>query len=410
MFRKIIRPLLFALPVEQAHRVALTLLRLVGFIPGGRWLLRKINAVESPSLEREVFGIKFRNPVGLAAGFDHNGDAFRELAALGFGFIEIGTVTPRPQAGNPSPRIFRLPTDLALINRTGLPNRGLERTLFHLRHPHENFVVGCSIGKNSLTPPEDASSDYLKLFRNLYQYVDYFTVNLDCDDSSHEGANYARIYILEILEPLFEFRRGQNQYRPIMLKVSPDISDTIIDEISDILRETPLDGIVATDGTHARKGLKTSPESIEAIGNGRLSGGPLRERALEVIRRIHTRSGGNFPIIGVGGILTPEDAQAMLEAGADLVQIYTGFIYDGPRLVSDICRSLIPVPAGNKTNPSAAESAKEETPAADTTSAKEATATYSSADSTAAKEGQNTAEKPDDRHAEDVAAPDKNEA
>ena len=249
MYRSIIKPILFSLTIERAHRAVLILLRAIGLIPGGRWLLRKCYAVKHPALEREVFGIKFANPVGLAAGFDRNGEAFRELAALGFGFVEVGTVTPRPQAGNPRPRVFRLPKDEAIINRIGLSNRGLEKTIQHLRRPHEGFIVGCNIGRNTATLAENAAADYLKLFRNLYQYADYFTVNISCDNSCREGATHTREHILRILDPLFDFRRGQNQYRPIMLKVSPDMPDAVIDEISDILLETPLDGIVATNGT-----------------------------------------------------------------------------------------------------------------------------------------------------------------
>lgn len=341
MYRRIIKPILFSLTIERAHHVALLLLRIIGLIPGGRWLLRKCYTVQHPALEREVFGVKFANPIGLAAGFDRNGEAYRELAALGFGFIEIGTVTPRPQAGNPRPRVFRLPKDQAIINRIGLSNRGLDKTICHLRRPHEGFIVGCNIGKNTVTPPENAAADYLKLFRNLYQYADYFTVNISCDNSCREGTTHTRTHILQILDPLFDFRRGQNQYRPIMLKVSPDMPDEVIDEISDILLETPLDGIVATNGTHRREGLHTSHMALDKIGSGRLSGAPLARRAVEVVRRIHTRSGGNFPIIGVGGIMTPDDAKAMLDAGADLLQLYTGYIYEGPGLVGEICRSLI---------------------------------------------------------------------
>ena len=341
MYRSIIKPILFSLTIERAHRAVLILLRAIGLIPGGRWLLRKCYAVKHPALEREVFGIKFANPVGLAAGFDRNGEAFRELAALGFGFVEVGTVTPRPQAGNPRPRVFRLPKDEAIINRIGLSNRGLEKTIQHLRRPHEGFIVGCNIGRNTATPAENAAADYLKLFRNLYQYADYFTVNISCDNSCREGATHTRAHILRILDPLFDFRRGQNQYRPIMLKVSPDMPDAVIDEISDILLETPLDGIVATNGTHNREGLHTSRTTLDKIGSGRLSGAPLTQRAVEVVRRIHTRSGGNFPIIGVGGIMTPDDAKAMLDAGADLLQLYTGNIYNGPGLVRDICRALV---------------------------------------------------------------------
>ncbi|OUN58567.1 quinone-dependent dihydroorotate dehydrogenase [Alistipes sp. An66] len=354
MYRRIIKPILFSLPIERAHRIALLLLRIIGFIPGGRWLLHKSYAVEHPALEREVFGMKFRNPVGLAAGFDRNGEAYRELAAMGFGFVEIGTVTPQPQPGNPRPRVFRLPKDKAIISRIGIANRGLETAIRHLRRPHEGVIVGCNIGKNTATPVENAAADYLKLFRNLYQYADYFTVNISCDNACREGATHAREHILRILEPLFDFRRGQNQYRPIMLKISPDMPDEVIDRVTDILLETPLDGIVATNGTHLREGLRTSRTSLDKIGTGRLGGAPLTRRAVEIVRRVHARSGGNYPIIGVGGLMTPDDVRAMLDAGADLVQLYTGYIYEGPGLVGEICRALIDdarQPQGNAGQP-----------------------------------------------------------
>ena len=341
MYRRIIKPLLFSLNIERAHHVVLLMLRIFGLIPGGRWLLRKCYAVEHPALEREVFGMRFANPVGIAAGFDRNGEAFRELAALGFGFVEVGTVTPRPQTGNPRPRVFRLPKDNAIINRIGLANRGLETAIRHLRRPHGGVIVGCNIGKNTSTPAENAPADYLKLFRNLYQYADYFTVNISCDNSCREGTTHTRDHILQILNPLFDFRRGQNQYRPIMLKISPDMTDEVIDRITDVMLETPLDGIVATNGSHNREGLKTSRTTLEKIGSGRLSGAPLTGRAVEIVRRIHTRSGGTYPIIGVGGLMSADDVRAMLDAGADLVQLYTGYIYEGPGLVRDVCRALI---------------------------------------------------------------------
>lgn len=341
MYRKVIRPLLFALPIEQAHRLVSLLLRVVGMIPGGRWLLDKCFAIRHPALEREVFGRRFANPVGMAAGFDPNGEVCRELGASGFGFVEIGTVTPRPQAGNPRPRIFRLPKDRAFVSRVGMANRGLKKTIQYLRRPHKGLIVGCNIGHNATTPAEEAPDDYLKLFRNLYQYADYFSVNLCCENVCGENFVYSREYILSILEPLFEFRRGQNQYRPVMLKISPDLPDEEIDMITDILIDTPLDGIVASNGTHRREGLQTSRASIAKIGCGRLTGPTLTARTIEIVRRIHERSGGTYPIIGVGGMMSVDDVQALFDAGADLVQLYTGYIYEGPRLVRDICRSLI---------------------------------------------------------------------
>ncbi len=341
MYRRIIKPLLFSLRIERAHRLVLIALRVIGTIPGGRWLLDKCYSVYHPALEREVFGLRFRNPVGLAAGFDRNAEAFRELSALGFGFVEVGTLTPQPQHGNPRPRIFRLPKDRAIIQRMGVPNRGLATALRHLRRPHEGIIVGCNIGHNAATAPDEAPGDYLKLFRNLYQYVDYFTVDICCDNACHEDHSQLREQILRILTPLFDFRRGQNHYRPVMLKISPDMSNDEIDRITDILIETPLDGIVAINGTHHREKLRTNRASLDKIGAGRLSGAPLLARTVEIIRRIHIRSGGTYPIIGVGGAMSPADVRAMLDAGADLVQLYTGFVYEGPRIVREVCRALI---------------------------------------------------------------------
>lgn len=216
---RFLSPLLGA---ERAHDIAVALLRLLGKVPGAKWMMRKLYAVEDPALEREVFGIHFRNPIGMAAGFDRNGEVFNELAALGFGFVEIGTITPQPQTGNPKPRVFRLPDDVAIMNRIGLNNKGLERVISNIRERNKGLVLGCNIGKNSATAPEDAPQDYLRVFRNLYQYVDYFTVNVSYNTSFKQYVPRTRESIISILEPLFDFRRGQNQYRPILLKISPD--------------------------------------------------------------------------------------------------------------------------------------------------------------------------------------------
>lgn len=353
MYQHIIRPLLFSLSCEQSHRLAIWLLRLVGFVPGGRWLIHKCCAVDDPSLEREVFGVKFRNPIGMAAGFDRNGEVYGELSAMGFGFVEIGSITPRPQSGNPTPRIFSLQRDRAVINRVGHPNRGLDTALRHLRHGHPGVVVGCNIACNASTPPESAPNDYLRSFRNLYQYADYFTIELSGDDVQEESVVRSEEYIRRVLEPLFDFRRGQNQYRPILVKISPDLTDEEIDRVSDILVATPLDGVVATNGTRSREGLIASPSSLKRIGAGRLSGSPVTARSIEIVRRIHERSGGNYPIIGSGGMMTPDDVEAMLAAGADLVQLHTGYLYEGPRLLKEICRRLIPKPT--EVQPTASE-------------------------------------------------------
>ena len=325
---------------ERAHNWALVLLGLLGKIPGAKWFMRKLYAVEHSSLERDVFGIHFRNPVGMAAGFDRNGDIFKELGALGFGFVEIGTVTPEPQQGNPKPRVFRLDDDRAIMNRVGLSSKGLESVVANLRENNGEVVIGCNIGKNSTTAPEDAPHDYLRVFRNLYQYVDYFSVNVSYNTSFKQYVPRTRESIISILEPLFDFRRGQNQYRPILLKISPDLTDEDIDMMTDIMVDTPLDGIVATNGTVRHTGLKTEAQTMKRYGAGAVSGSPLTKRSVEVVRRIYKRSNGTYPIIRVGGIMTPADAKAMLDAGATLVQVYTGYVYNGPSFVGDICKHL----------------------------------------------------------------------
>ena len=335
---RFLSPLLGA---ERVHDITIALLRLLGKVPGARWMMRKLYAVEDPKLEREVFGIHFRNPIGMAAGFDRNGEVFNELAALGFGFVEIGTVTPQPQTGNPKPRVFRLPDDIAIMNRIGLCNKGLERAISNIRERNKGLVLGCNIGKNSATAPEDAPQDYLRVFRNLYQYVDYFTVNVSYNTSFKQYVPRTRESIISILEPLFDFRRGQNQYRPILLKISPDLSNEDIDMMTDIMVDTPLDGIVATNGTIRHTGLATDAETLKRYGSGAVSGKPLTKRSIEVVRRVYERSNGTYPIIGVGGIMTPADAKAMLDAGATLVQIYTGYVYNGPNFVGDICNEII---------------------------------------------------------------------
>lgn len=339
LYRKIIKPLLFALPPERAHRAATLLLTMVGAVPGGRWLLHKSYAEEHPSLEREVFGLRFRNPVGVAAGFDRYGHVYRELSAMGFGFVEVGMITPRRQQGNPAPRIFRLDSDGAIVNRVGNCSHGFERALAHLRQARQGVIVGCNIGKNTSTPVEEAPDDYLRTFRNLYEYVDYFTVNIACDSAQRASSFVTRENVGRILEPLFEFRRGQNLYRPILLKLSPDLSDEAIDAMTDLMIETPLDGMVAVSETASHAGID-SREGVR-IGVGGVSGRPLTSRAIEVVRRVHARSRGTYPIIGVGGLMTPADVRAMLDAGASLVQVYTGFVFRGPRFIREICRELM---------------------------------------------------------------------
>lgn len=339
MYKHILRPILFCFSAEAVHHFVAILLRSARRL-GILQLLRPMFSCKHPSLEREVFGIKFPNPVGLAAGFDKNGDLYREMSALGFGFIEVGTVTPKPQPGNPKPRIFRLRKDNALINRMGFPNKGLESMVRNLRKRKGKPVIGVNLGKNSLTSNEESPADYLKLFRSLYAYADYFVVNVSCPNVKNITDLQNPDNLNAILEGLFEFRRGQNDYRPILLKISPDLTFPQIDSIVEILMNTPLDGLVATNTTTSREGLTTDDETVKKTGNGGLSGAPLTDRAVEVISHIHKQSHGRYPIIGVGGAMTPEDARRMLDAGASLVQIYTGFIYEGPGFVKKICKHI----------------------------------------------------------------------
>lgn len=340
MYRLIIRPLLFKLSPETIHHIMIGALRIAGIIPGCNALVRMFFTMKHSSLEREVFGIKFPNPIGLAAGFDKDAEVYKSVAALGFGFVEIGTVTPKPQPGNPRPRIFRLVKDNAIINRMGFNNRGIDCAVRNLRDKGDKVIVGGNIGKNTLTPNENAPSDYLKVFRNLYQYVDYFVVNVSCPNVAAMTSLQNTHSLMEILEGLFDFRRGQNQFRPILLKISPDLTTEQLDDIIELLMTTPLDGLVATNTTTSREGLQTDPKLVNAIGNGGLSGAPLTERSIEMIRYIHTKTEGRYPIIGVGGVMSPSDAVRMFEAGASLVQVYTGFIYEGPCFVKSICKKL----------------------------------------------------------------------
>ncbi|MFR9602520.1 MAG: quinone-dependent dihydroorotate dehydrogenase [Rikenellaceae bacterium] len=340
MYIKFIKPLLFKLNIEQALNIIVWSLRIIGHIPGAKKLLRMNYQVESRSLEREVFGVKFRNPMGLAPGFDINADIIDEVEALGFGFVEVGAITPQPQIGNPKPRLFSLEEDHALINRMGQPNKGLKYAINNLRKRSKEIIVGCNIARNSYTPANEVAKEYLKVFRSLYQYADYFTVSVISSNSATEGAVFDETELRKIITPLFDFRRGQSDYRPIFVKVSPDLSDEQIDSVTDIMIDTPLDGVVAISGTLKRENLKSNNTVVTRIGAGRMGGDAIRERALEVVRRIHKRSNGAYPIIGVGGIDSPEDAKEMLEAGASLIQIYSGFLYEGPQLIKQICKSL----------------------------------------------------------------------
>ncbi len=341
MYKKFFRPILFRFNPERVHHWTVGALRLAGRMPLVKGMMRRMFTVTDPRLERDVLGMKFPNPVGMAAGFDKDATVYKELGMLGLGFVEIGTVTPLPQPGNPKPRLFRLPKDKALINRMGFNNKGMENAADNLRGRGRKPIVGVNIGKNTLTPNESAPADYLKLFRGLYEFADYFVVNVSCPNVAGLAKLQTEDYLLSIVEPLLEFRRGQNEYRPILVKISPDLTREEIDGAIKVVTDTLIDGIVATNTTTSREHLHISRKKLDQIGNGGLSGGPLTRRAIEMVRYVHEKTGGCYPIIGTGGMMTPQDALDMLDAGADLVQIYTGLIYNGPSFAKQICRALL---------------------------------------------------------------------
>jgi dihydroorotate dehydrogenase len=304
-------------------------------------ILRLFFEKKHKNLERKLFGLHFKNPVGLAAGFDKNALWIDELANLGFGFIEIGTVTPRPQIGNDQPRLFRLKPDEAIINRMGFNNEGSMAAANKLRERKSKIIVGGNIGKNKTTENDDAVYDYLKAFNDLYPYVDYFVVNVSSPNTPNLRDLQDKEPLTYILRILQRENGRKSKPKPILLKIAPDLSETQLDDIVEIVKTTKTSGIIATNTTISRENLLSNPQEIEAIGAGGLSGKPLKNRSTEVIRYLHQKSKGAFPIIGVGGIHTAEDALEKLNAGASLVQVYTGFIYEGPTIVKNICNGIL---------------------------------------------------------------------
>lgn len=330
---------LFKKDPEKVHYWAMRMLRRGLNIPFVRNFLKKECA--SPAhLERTLWGITFKNPVGLAAGFDKDAKFIDDLAPLGFGFIEIGTVTPLAQPGNDKPRLFRLPKDKALINRMGFNNDGVVAAAERLKKRKSNIIVGGNIGKNKVTANEAADEDYEKCFRALYDVVDYFTVNVSSPNTPNLRALQEKEPLEKLLNRLQIVNSQLGKEKPILLKIAPDLTREQLDDIVDIVHNTKIQGIVATNTTIDRGGLQTETAAVEAIGAGGLSGLPMKDKATDVIRYIHQKSEGKIPIIAVGGIFTAEDAQEKLNAGASLVQIYTGFIYEGPLIVKNIVSKL----------------------------------------------------------------------
>lgn len=338
---KQIKQILFQLQPEDAHHFVTRNLKNYASFPGVGKLLDKFYQYNHPNLEREVFGIKFKNPIGLAAGFDKNAEYIEELNHFGFGFIEIGTVTPKPQPGNDTPRMFRLVEDEAIINRMGFNNKGVDYVVKKIKAlPHrERYIIGGNIGKNKLTPNEDAVDDYIKCFNALFDYVDYFVVNVSSPNTPGLRDLQEKEPLLYILKYLQQYNYQNAQPKPILLKIAPDLTDSQLDDIIDIVVESKIAGVIATNTTISREGLTADPEIIKEAGG--VSGKPLKNRSTEVIRYLSEKSNKAFPIIGVGGIHTAEDAKEKLEAGASLLQVYTGFIYEGPAVVKNICKGLI---------------------------------------------------------------------
>jgi dihydroorotate dehydrogenase len=346
---QLIRRLFFLFEAETAHYMAMNGMKLLCSVPFLRKALQKLFWFDFPHLTRQQFGLTFKNPIGLGAGFDKNARYLRELETLGFGFVEIGTVTPKPQAGNDKPRLFRLVKDKALINRMGFNNDGVEAVTERLKkwrsaqstgNNLQRLIIGGNIGKNKVTPNEDAWKDYEICFQALHTYVDFFVVNVSSPNTPGLRELQEKDALKKILTHLQGLNQQQTFQKPILLKIAPDLTLTQIDDVIALAKEIKLEGLVATNTTISREGLQTTGAELEAIGAGGLSGLPLLERSTEVVQYMHQKTGGAIPIIGSGGIFTADQAQQKLEAGASLAEVWTGFIYEGPFIVKNICSQL----------------------------------------------------------------------
>ncbi|WP_367751863.1 quinone-dependent dihydroorotate dehydrogenase [Flavobacterium sp. WC2430] len=336
MYKLLIRPLFFLFDPEKIHYFTFALVRITSKIPGFSAIYRSLYLVDDKRLETEVFGLKFKNPVGLAAGFDKDAKLYKELSNFGFGFIEIGTLTPKEQDGNPKKRLFRLKEDLAIINRMGFNNGGVLEAVERLK-ANNGVLIGGNIGKNKLTPNEEATSDYEICFDALYDYVDYFVVNVSSPNTPNLRALQDKEPLTQLLQTLQNKNLAKPKQKPVLLKIAPDLTDEQLLDIIDIVAETKIAGVIATNTTISREGL----QSVNKAEMGGLSGKPLTKRSTEVIRFLSEKSNKAFPIIGVGGIHSADDAIEKLEAGASLIQLYTGFIYEGPALVKAINKKIL---------------------------------------------------------------------
>ena len=340
---KIIRPLLFLVDPEKIHTLIFGVLRVIARLPGGQSLLRLFFQYEDPLLHRKLLGLTFRNPVGIAAGFDKDAKLISALSCLGFGFIEIGTLTPMAQPGNDKPRLFRLPADGALINRMGFNNEGVLAAVERLKKRRSSVIIGGNIGKNKSTPNASAHDDYIFCFNALYEHVDYFVVNVSSPNTPGLRELQEKEPLKRLLATVKDLARTKPAVKPVLLKIAPDLTSDQLDDIISILKETEVDGVIATNTTVSRDELHTHSRAIAHAGAGGLSGRPLTKRSTEVIRYLRAALGKSFPIIGVGGIMSPEDALEKLEAGADLIQVYTGFIYEGPAFAKRLNKAIVKV-------------------------------------------------------------------
>ncbi|MDR6564297.1 MULTISPECIES: quinone-dependent dihydroorotate dehydrogenase [unclassified Arcicella] len=338
MYKFFLQPLLFQFDAEKAHHITFSLVKFLFKIPFVSSIFKALYHYENPVLEREVFGLTFKNPVGLAAGFDKNALLVDELSTMGFGFIEIGTLTPKPQPGNDKPRLFRLKEDEALINRMGFNNEGVKEAVVRLKQRKSDILIGGNIGKNKITPNENAVDDYLICFHELFDVVDYFVVNVSSPNTPNLRALQEKEPLKNLLQTLQTENEKRAKSKPILLKIAPDLTDSQLDDIIEIVQETHIAGVIATNTTISREGLMAA-EALKSEMGG-LSGKPVEKRSTEVIRYLSEKSNKAFPIIGVGGIHSSKDAIEKLNAGASLVQIYTGFIYEGPALASEINKAI----------------------------------------------------------------------
>ena len=332
----LIRRILFLFDAELIHEFSVKSIKLLSLLPFSKQILRYFFHVNTKALERNLFGLKFKNPVGLAAGFDKNAECYNEISNFGFGFIEIGTVTPLPQPGNPKKRIFRLVEDKSLINRLGFNNKGLDEITKNLRKKRD-IIIGANIGKNFFTENKDGHMDYLKCLQGLHDLVDYFAINISSPNTKNLRQFHDKDLLKPLLESLINYNNNQSSRKPMLLKISPDLDTKELDDVISLVSELKIDGIIATNTTISRDNLKSKYQN--EIGG--LSGELLKEKSNYIIKYLRKKLDNNFPIIGVGGIMTKDDAIEKLNLGANLIQLYTGFIYRGPGLIRDINKAII---------------------------------------------------------------------